>query len=121
MGFQVYEACVKPIIEGVTLGVNGCIFAYGATGAGKSYTMHGTADQPGIIPRAVAQLFDAVSPDTTVTMSALEIYNDKLFDLLGPRKRVPLKMMESFDGVHVCELSEHLIQVCPPVVAEMLT
>lgn len=73
--------------------------------------MHGTTDQPGLIPQAATQLFDAISPSTTVTMSALEIYNNQLYDLLGPKKRVPLKMMESFDGVHVCDLSEHHVQV----------
>lgn len=110
-----YDSCVQPIVDAVVRGVNGCVFAYGATGAGKSYTMHGTAEQPGIIPRAVAQLFDAVSPDTTLTMSALEIYNNQLYDLLGAKKRLPLKMLESFDGVHVQDLTEHPVQVRPQI------
>ena len=45
-------------------GYNVCIFAYGQTGAGKSYTMMGKADDEGIIPRLCKDLFEKVGGDT---------------------------------------------------------
>ena len=109
-----YEECVLPVLEAVMNGINGCIFAYGATGAGKSFTMHGPPLNPGIIPRTARHLFEQISTDHGVYMSATEIYNGNLYDLLGPKKRVSLKILESLHGVHVCDLTEHQVQVsCP--------
>ncbi|KFP92631.1 Kinesin-like KIF13B, partial [Apaloderma vittatum] len=69
-------------------GYNACIFAYGQTGSGKSYTMMGTADQPGLIPRLCSGLFERAQKEENeeqsfkVEVSYMEIYNEKVRDLL---------------------------------------
>ena len=55
-----YELTTQFLIEGVLEGFNATIFAYGATGAGKTYTMTGTSEQTGIIPRTLNDLFLSV-------------------------------------------------------------
>lgn len=68
------------------------IFAYGQTGSGKTYTLQGTGDSKGILPRALDMLVDMKANSEKVTgrvrisMSVLEIYNEKLIDLLDPKK-----------------------------------
>jgi len=80
---------VKPVIESCLNGNNICLFAYGQTGAGKTYTMCGTDKLPGLIQLSVAHLFSCVelSPGTTLKLaqvSALDIYNESLRDMLAP-------------------------------------
>ena len=74
-------------------GYNGTVFAYGQTGAGKSYTMMGEMDddtKKGVIPRIVEQVFNAImvhgsaSVEYTVGISYLEIYMERIRDLLNP-------------------------------------
>lgn len=74
-------------------GYNGTVFAYGQTGAGKSYTMMGDMedfDKKGIIPRITEQIFDAIlvhgsaQIEYTVGISYLEIYMERIRDLLNP-------------------------------------
>ncbi|XP_027364249.1 kinesin-like protein KIN-14U [Abrus precatorius] len=82
---------VEPILRSAMDGHNVCVFAYGQTGTGKTFTMDGTNEQPGIIPRALEELFrlasslDNSSP-FTFTMSMLEVYMGNLRDLLAPRQ-----------------------------------
>ncbi|KAK5850802.1 hypothetical protein PBY51_001647 [Eleginops maclovinus] len=82
---------VKPILPHVLNGQNASVFAYGPTGAGKTHTMMGSSDQPGVIPRAVREVFKMVKAkngdkawDHSIGMSYLEIYNEKVLDLLSP-------------------------------------
>ncbi|KAJ3319906.1 Kinesin-like protein kif3a [Boothiomyces sp. JEL0866] len=94
---MVYGKLVQPIIDKCLNGFNGCIFTYGQTAAGKTYTMGGppVADpaQRGIIPRVAAHILNyieehcrkeagGVGKDYTVGISYLEIYNEQLRDLL---------------------------------------
>lgn len=68
-------------------GYNVCIFAYGQTGAGKSYTMMGSRDEEGIIPRICRNLFTSMTDINTVysiEVSYMEIYCEKVRDLLNP-------------------------------------
>uniref|UniRef100_A0AAQ4PCC9 Kinesin family member 13Ba n=1 Tax=Gasterosteus aculeatus aculeatus TaxID=481459 RepID=A0AAQ4PCC9_GASAC len=80
---------------------NACIFAYGQTGSGKSYTMMGSGDQPGLIPRLCSALFERTQKEQreeesfTVEVSYMEIYNEKVRDLLDPKGgRQTLKVRE---------------------------
>ncbi|KAF2879448.1 hypothetical protein ILUMI_26728 [Ignelater luminosus] len=95
---DIYNSIVKPLIPDVLAGYNCTIFAYGQTGTGKTYTMTGESktigmslegdEQAGIIPRAMAHLFDELSSiprQYTVHASFLEIYNEELFDLLSDK------------------------------------
>ncbi|KAM6951365.1 kinesin-like protein KIF22 [Aplochiton taeniatus] len=89
---EVFLSSVKPILSHILNGQNASVFAYGPTGAGKTHTMLGSQEQPGVIPRAVREVFQLVRTkerdddgwDYTTGMSYLEIYNEKVLDLLSP-------------------------------------
>lgn len=88
---DVFLSSVKPILPHILNGQNASVFAYGPTGAGKTHTMMGSSDQPGVIPRAVRAVFNMVKAkdedegwDYSIGMSYLEIYNEKVLDLLSP-------------------------------------
>ncbi|XP_069584492.1 kinesin-like protein KIF13B isoform X1 [Ranitomeya imitator] len=97
----VFQCLGENILQNAFEGYNACIFAYGQTGSGKSYTMMGTADQPGLIPRLCSTLFErtqkAESDELSfkVEVSFMEIYNEKVRDLLDPKgSRQSLKVRE---------------------------
>lgn len=97
---QVYQDLGIEMLEHAFEGYNVCIFAYGQTGAGKSFTMMGKneADQQGIIPRLCGELFERITaatsptsasrikPRFTVEVSYMEIYCERVRDLLSPKK-----------------------------------
>lgn len=80
---------VEPILRSALDGRNVCIFAYGQTGTGKTFTMDGINDSPGIVPRALITLFQQASLDGTssfnFSISMLEVYLGSLRDLLAPK------------------------------------
>ncbi|KAF3670871.1 putative kinesin-like calmodulin-binding protein-like isoform X2 [Capsicum annuum] len=80
---------VEPIIRSALDGHNVCMLAYGQTGTGKTYTMEGTIESPGIIPRVLQELFHLSSLDSsasfTFSISMLEVYLGSIRDLLAPR------------------------------------
>ncbi|EAL23507.1 hypothetical protein CNBA1540 [Cryptococcus deneoformans B-3501A] len=85
---EVFTKTAKPLLPGVLDGYNATVFAYGATGCGKTHTISGTEEQPGIIIRTMRELFDLVEEtkdkyDTYFEMSMVEIYNETIRDLLG--------------------------------------
>eukprot|EP00043_Microstomoeca_roanoka_P017032 m.176491 g.176491 ORF g.176491 m.176491 type:complete len:1590 (+) comp16562_c0_seq2:385-5154(+) len=98
----VYKDLGQEMLEHAFEGYNICIFAYGQTGAGKSYTMMGSPEpgQHGLIPRLCEQLFkkieEASDPllEFSVEVSYLEIYNEKVRDLLNPRGTDNLRVRE---------------------------
>lgn len=80
---------IQPCLSNIFQGLNTSIFAYGVTGAGKTHTMQGSNDQPGIIPRSIEkllQLQESSYPQATLFVSYLEIYNEKVYDLLAKDK-----------------------------------
>lgn len=87
---EVYESTASAVLMGALEGYNGCVMAYGQTGAGKTYTMSGgrsTFKQRGIIPRTLSHLWALMSSPTDgrtfkISLSYLEIYNEQLYDLL---------------------------------------
>ncbi|XP_026676884.1 kinesin-like protein KIF19 [Diaphorina citri] len=86
---DVYQATTKNLVRDVLLGYNGTVFAYGATGSGKTHTMVGQSGgkNVGIMVRALNELFQYIETRKqryTVTMSYLEIYNENIRDLLNP-------------------------------------
>eukprot|EP00730_Choanoeca_flexa_P007329 TRINITY_DN12314_c0_g1_i1.p1 TRINITY_DN12314_c0_g1~~TRINITY_DN12314_c0_g1_i1.p1 ORF type:complete len:1647 (+),score=500.84 TRINITY_DN12314_c0_g1_i1:66-5006(+) len=98
----VYTDLGVEMLDGAFEGYNICIFAYGQTGAGKSFTMMGAPepDLQGIIPRLCKDLFQRIADQTnelnsfSVEVSYLEIYNEKVRDLLNPRSTGNLKVRE---------------------------
>jgi len=124
---DVFSTCTIPIIEDALEGYNGCIFAYGQTGAGKTYTMSGPDgdySQRGLCMRAVSYIFERaksfalnvvngqVGPESiSVRLSILEIYNESVIDLLvepipsvnsiTPAVHTKLTIVETQSGVMV--------------------
>lgn len=91
---EVFLSSVKTILPHILNGQNASVFAYGPTGAGKTHTMLGSSEQPGVIPRAVREVFKLVKAkdvsdgwDYSIGMSYLEIYNEKVLDLLSPNSQ----------------------------------
>ncbi|XP_073487221.1 kinesin-like protein KIF13A isoform X5 [Aquarana catesbeiana] len=98
---EVFKCLGEGILDNAFQGYNACIFAYGQTGSGKSFSMMGTADQPGLIPRLCCALFlratelENDSQTFKVEVSYMEIYNEKVRDLLDPKgSRHSLKVRE---------------------------
>lgn len=86
---DMYDLVARSTLHNLFRGFNGTILAYGQTGAGKSYTMFGTPEDPGIIPRICSSIFTHIengSPDVdyTVSVSLMEIYQEHIRDLLNP-------------------------------------
>eukprot|EP00891_Asterochloris_glomerata_P006209 jgi/Astpho2/6209/e_gw1.00088.44.1_t len=83
-----YTSTVKVMIPGVLRGLNATIFAYGATGSGKTHSMVGTPTDPGLMVLSMNDIFAhmAREPDKQwdVTCSYCEVYNEVIYDLLQP-------------------------------------
>ncbi|CAL9107732.1 unnamed protein product [Musa textilis] len=96
---------VKPILRSALDGHNVCILAYGQTGTGKTHTMEGNNGRPGIVPRAIEELFHQISQDEsasfTLSMSMLEVYMGSLRDLFVHR-RSPARITQ---WIPTCNLS----------------
>ncbi|XP_023809029.1 kinesin-like protein KIF13B isoform X1 [Oryzias latipes] len=109
----VFQCLGESLLDNAFMGYNACIFAYGQTGSGKSYTMMGSSEQPGLIPRLCSSLFSRTVKEAregetfTVEVSYMEIYNEKVRDLLDPKgNRQTLKVREhSVLGPYVDGLS----------------
>jgi len=80
---RVFEATAQPLIGSVLQGFNCSVFAYGSTGAGKTFTMIGTDTEPGIMSRTVDGIFQHAASDgsLSVTCCFVEVYNEVLRDL----------------------------------------
>ncbi|KAL5196086.1 Kinesin-like protein KIN-14S [Glycine soja] len=89
----------KPIVTSVLDGYNVCIFAYGQTGTGKTFTMEGTPEHRGVNYRTLEELF-RITEERHGTMkyelsvSMLEVYNEKIRDLLVENSTQPTKKLE---------------------------
>ncbi|XP_047561328.1 LOW QUALITY PROTEIN: kinesin-like protein KIF14 [Lutra lutra] len=117
----VYEMLAVPLLERAFEGYNTSLFAYGPLASGKSYTMMGLSEEPGIIPRFCEDLFAQVAKKQTqevsyhLEMSFFEVYNEKIHDLLvckgenGQRKQ-PLRVREHpVSGPYVEALSMNVV------------
>ena len=114
---KVFDSVGRQILDNAWEGYHCCLFAYGQTGSGKSYSMVGYGANKGIVPISCDEIFkrigDNKSPDKTfeVQVSMLEIYNEKVQDLLiRPEKRPQggLKIRESkVLGIFVDGLSKY--------------
>nr|XP_014344266.1 PREDICTED: kinesin-like protein KIF18B [Latimeria chalumnae] len=108
---EVFEFTTKNILDGVLNGYNCSVFAYGATGAGKTHTMLGCEGNPGVMYLTMMELYrriDAIKDEKRceVAVSYLEVYNEQIHDLLEPKK--PLAVREDRQkGVVVQGLSFH--------------
>lgn len=106
-------------------GYHGTVFAYGMTGTGKTFSMQGTATSPGVIPLAITDIFSYIretpSREFLLRVSYLEIYNEKIHDLLsmpaanaigpGVGQQEEIKLREDAKrGVYASPLKEEIVQ-----------
>jgi len=99
-------------VEGVLQGKNGSVFCYGATGAGKTHTMLGTVQNPGVMVLALKDLFAKIKKhsrdgDHVVRLSYLEVYNESVRDLLSPGR--PLVLREDSKQVFLGNAMLHIL------------
>jgi centromeric protein E len=105
-------------------GYHGTVFAYGMTGTGKTFSMQGTATNPGVIPLAITDIFSYIREtpqrEFLLRVSYIEIYNEKIIDLLagpvvgingqvGPTEEIKLRE-DSKRGVYASPLKEEIVQ-----------
>ncbi|CAG9782344.1 unnamed protein product [Diatraea saccharalis] len=107
----IYDEMVRPLVASVLDGFNGCVFAYGQTGTGKTHTMEGTTEHEGIIPRAFrhiwAHIENSASPDVThlVACSYVELYLEDVRDLLAKDgKKLTIRGQE-LNGFYIPEMT----------------
>ncbi|CAN6641170.1 hypothetical protein TRVA0_018S01948 [Trichomonascus vanleenenianus] len=115
---EVFDYSLKVTVDDLMNGYNGTVFAYGQTGSGKSYTMMGPDidddERRGAIPRIVDRIFDEImsSPsdiEYMVRVSYMEIYMEKIRDLLDPRNDNLSIHEDKARGVYVKDLSEEYV------------
>ncbi|KAJ4165497.1 hypothetical protein LMH87_007127 [Akanthomyces muscarius] len=111
---DVYEGTTKNLLDSVLDGYNATVFAYGATGCGKTHTITGTPQSPGIIFLTMQELFEKIGErsqdkSTEVSLSYLEIYNETIRDLLVPggSKAGLILREDSNQAVTVAGLTSH--------------
>ncbi|XP_039206622.1 centromere-associated protein E isoform X1 [Crotalus tigris] len=113
---EVYQGVTAPIIKSAVQGYNGTIFAYGQTASGKTYTILGTKDSPGILPMAINNVFNTICriPDREflLRISYMEIHNETIQDLLcsNIRKKKSLVVREDINRtIYVEDLNEEVV------------
>lgn len=107
-----------PLLDNAFQGYNNCIFAYGQTGSGKSYSMMGYGKEYGVIPRICQSMFERIvglqqDPNLKcrVEVSYLEIYNERVRDLLNPSNKGNLKVREHpSTGPYVEDLAKLVVR-----------
>ncbi|XP_021284617.1 kinesin-like protein KIN-7N isoform X2 [Herrania umbratica] len=110
---KVYELLTKDIIHAAVDGFNGTAFAYGQTSSGKTFTMNGSSTDPGIIHRAVNDIFQKIQTisdrEFLIRVSYMEIYNEEINDLFTVENQ-KLQIHESLErGIFVAGLREEIV------------
>lgn len=111
---DIYDSTTRGLLDSVLDGYNATVFAYGATGCGKTHTITGTLQQPGVIFLTMQELFERIGERhgekvTEVSLSYLEIYNETIRDLLVPggSKQGLMLREDANQAVSVAGLSSH--------------
>lgn len=124
---DVFTYTSKPLIDHVLDGYNATVFAYGATGCGKTHTISGSPEQPGIIFLTMKELFERIEAlqDTNVvdvSLSYLEIYNESIRDLLQPHNNHKSLILreDAEKRISVSNLSSHRPQTVEEVMDMIL-
>ncbi|PWA67843.1 kinesin-like protein KIN-7D, mitochondrial [Artemisia annua] len=109
---EVYDVAAGPVIKAAMEGINGTVFAYGVTSSGKTHTMHGDHNSPGIIPLAIKDVFsiiqDTPGREFLLRVSYIEIYNEVINDLLDPTGQ-NLRVREDAQGTYVEGIKEEVV------------
>lgn len=115
---DVYATLARPLVKSVLRGYNAVVFAYGQTASGKTFTLSGGEDggEPGIIPRAVCDVFQGICQGSSereylVRVSYLEIWNEIVRDLLDPSSHPQVRddRRRGANAVLVAPLQEEVV------------
>lgn len=120
---NLFDDLGSPLLDNAFKGYNNCIFAYGQTGSGKSYSMMGYGEESGVIPRICQNMFERITElqkdknlRYTVEVSYLEIYNERVRDLLNPSTKGNLKVREHpSTGPYVEDLAKLVVRSFPEI------
>lgn len=110
----IYNTLVQEIVEGCVKGFNGSVMAYGQTASGKTHTMIGTPENPGLIRMAANHIFRLIENiyndrNYIIRCSYVELYNEKVNDLLVPSS-TDLKIYEKEDIVSIDKAKEQVVK-----------
>ncbi|XP_021687674.2 kinesin-like protein KIN-10B isoform X1 [Hevea brasiliensis] len=95
---RIFEREVNPLIPGIFQGYNATVFAYGATGSGKTYTMQGTDQLPGLMALAMSKILSICQcTASTAELSYYEVYMDRCYDLLELKAK-EIAILDDKDG-----------------------
>ncbi|KAL9247428.1 hypothetical protein vseg_020860 [Gypsophila vaccaria] len=103
---KIFEDEVKCLIQGIFNGCNATVFAYGATGSGKTFTMQGTNEQPGLMTLAMSRVLSICqSTGNIASISYYEVYLDRCYDLLEFKAK-EISVLDDKEGqIHLRGLS----------------
>lgn len=109
---DVYQDATKNLVDALLDGFNCTVFAYGATGSGKTHTMIGNPEEPGVIYYTTVEIFNRIQEKANegleISVSYIEIYNEQVYDLLSPSLGKTLAVREDPKrGVTIANLSVH--------------
>ncbi|URD98805.1 Kinesin motor domain [Musa troglodytarum] len=104
---QIFTAEVKPLIEGLFRGHNGCVIAYGARGSGKSQLIQGSGQNPGLVMIALGEILAFANENRgSVTVSCYELSQDHIYDLLEPKDQEVLILEDAAKRIQLKGLSQ---------------
>lgn len=124
---DVFDQSARPIIQSILEGFNGTILAYGQTSSGKTFTMQGDLDYPeleGIIPRTISLLFESIMDSAeeiefTVKTSMVEIYMEKIRDLIDVSRSNLNIREDKTKGIYIEDISEYYVS-CKEEIMELI-
>jgi hypothetical protein len=111
---DVYDQSVHPLVQAAMEGYHSSVLAYGQTSTGKTFTMTGTQQQPGLIPLCIKDCFRYLKEETgesrefLIRLSYLEVYKEHIRDLLNPTPQ-PIRLFEGTDGLIIKGLKEEIV------------
>jgi len=119
----IFEESVRPLVDSLLVrGTDACVCAYGQTNSGKTYTVFGTKESPGVLPRTVSHIFEHIDrmPSDAVALmrvSFFEVYNEQVRDLL--RNNIPALVLQDHPDFPytITNASEHIVQSLEDVMA----
>ena len=102
---QLYRTCIQERVHAAVQGYHATILAYGQTATGKTHTMTGTINEPGIIPLSIRECFSYIKHSTSsshteylLRLSYMEVYKEHIKDLLAPPSEQPPPPVRLFEG-----------------------
>ncbi|KAJ1982865.1 hypothetical protein H4R34_001562 [Dimargaris verticillata] len=110
---EVFDSVAQDIISSTMDGFNGTIFAYGQTSSGKTHTMYGSAEEPGVIGLSIRRIFEHIEQtpnrEYLLRVSFLEIYNEAIKDLLNPDNHHLRIHEHPTKGIFIGNLTENIV------------